>query len=250
MRRGRPPGASGFPHRRRRAGQPYRARAARGSGGRRSRGLRRRAPHPAGPLEDVTQGPGRFRIEVEGRPAHAGTNLREGASAVEELAQQMIRVHALTDHERGVSVNVGTISGGTAENVVAAYAEARLDVRVTHAADVQAVEQALHSLEPVVAGTTIAVRAGGRGRRWCRHQPHASCSPKLRSMGARSGSSCRKRRPVEARTRTSSARWGVPVLDGLGAEAEGLMPMTSTSASTACRLRARLLARLLEDPGL
>ena len=90
-------------------------------------------PTPEGHLKTSRKGLGRFRIEVEGRPAHAGTNLAEGASAVEELAQQVIRLHALTDHERGVSVNVGTISGGTAENVVAAYAEARLDVRVTHA---------------------------------------------------------------------------------------------------------------------
>ena len=115
-------------------------------------------PPTAGrPSEDVAQG-SRAVSHLGRRAAGArGDESLEGASAVEELAQQVIRVHALTDHERGVSVNVGTISGGTAENVVAAHAEARLDVRVTHASDVETVEGALRALEPVVAGTTITV---------------------------------------------------------------------------------------------
>ena len=63
----------------------------------------------------------------------------------------------MTDHERGVSVNVGVVNGGTRDNVVAASAEASLDVRIVHTADVERVERALHALEPVIDGTSIAV---------------------------------------------------------------------------------------------
>ena len=77
-------------------------------------------PPPQGHLKTSRKGLGRFRIEVEGRPAHAGTNLATAQARSRSSPSRSSGVHALTDHERGVSVNVGTISGGTAENVVAA----------------------------------------------------------------------------------------------------------------------------------
>jgi glutamate carboxypeptidase len=207
-------------------------------------------PTAEGHLKTSRKGLGRFRISVEGRPAHAGTNLREGASAVEELAQQVIRVHALTDHERGVSVNVGTISGGTAENVVAAYAEAKLDVRVTHAGDVETVEGALHALEPVVEGTKITVTGAwtrpplvptAESRRlFAKAQEHArALGLDLREASSGGGSDA-----------NLISSWGVPVLDGLGAEGGGAHAHHEHVRLDTLPLRARLLARLLEDPGL
>ena len=207
-------------------------------------------PTAEGHLKTSRKGLGRFRISVEGRPAHAGTNLLEGASAVEELAQQVIRVHALTDHERGVSVNVGTISGGTAENVVAAHAEAKLDVRVTHADDVETVEGALHALEPIVAGTTITVTGA-----WTR--PPLVPSAESRKLFAKAQEHARAL-GLDLREASSGggsdanliSSWGVPVLDGLGAEGGGAHAHHEHVRLDTLPLRARLLARLLEDPGL
>jgi glutamate carboxypeptidase len=207
-------------------------------------------PTAEGHLKTARKGLGRFRISVEGRPAHAGTNLLEGASAVEELAQQVIRVHALTDHERGISVNVGTITGGTAENVVAAYAEAKLDVRVTHASDIEVVEGALRALEPVVAGTTITVTGmwtrpplvptAESRRLFTKAQEHArALGLDLRAASSGGGSDA-----------NLISSWGVPVLDGLGAEGGGAHAHHEHVRLDTLPLRARLLARLLEDPGL
>ena len=205
-------------------------------------------PTPEGHLKTSRKGLGRFRIEVEGRPAHAGTNLREGASAVEELAQQVIRLHALTDHERGVSVNVGTISGGTAENVVAAYAEARLDVRVTHASDVEASKPRCmpwnrsSRARPSPSGHVDEAADGAHARSrklFAKAQEHA------RALGFELG----EPRPAGAPTAISSARWA-PVLDGLGAQGGGAHAYDEHVRLDSLRLRARLLARLLEDPGL
>jgi glutamate carboxypeptidase len=207
-------------------------------------------PTADGHLKTSRKGLGRFRISVEGRPAHAGTNLLEGASAIEELAQQVIRVHALTDHERGVSVNVGTISGGTAENVVAAHAEAKLDVRVTHADDVETVEGALHALEPIVAGTTITVTGA-----WTR--PPLVPSAESRKLFAKAQEHARAL-GLDLHEASSGggsdanliSSWGVPVLDGLGAEGGGAHAHHEHVRLDTLPLRARLLARLLEDPGL
>jgi glutamate carboxypeptidase len=207
-------------------------------------------PTAEGHLKTSRKGLGRFRISIEGRPAHAGTNLLEGASAVEELALQVIRVHALTDHERGVSVNVGTISGGTAENVVAASAEAKLDVRVTHADDVAAVEGALRALEPVVAGTTITVTG-----MWTR--PPLVPTAESRQLFAKAQEHARAL-GLDLREASSGggsdanliSSWGVPVLDGLGAEGGGAHAYHEHVRLDTLPLRSRLLGRLLEDPGV
>src|SRR5919201_6442204 len=105
-------------------------------------------PGPSGNLKTSRKGLGRFRLTVTGRPAHAGTHRKEGVSAVEELAHQVLALHDLNDDERGVSVNVGVVRGGTSENVVAAEAEAGLDVRVRSFEDRAELEETLSSLEP------------------------------------------------------------------------------------------------------
>ena len=88
--------------------------------------------------------------------AHAGTHPDEGASAVEELAHQILVLRGLNDPRHGITVNVGVIRGGVRENVVADHAEAWIDVRVTHAADVPKVAR--------VAGLGIVKLAQISGR--------------------------------------------------------------------------------------
>jgi glutamate carboxypeptidase len=207
-------------------------------------------PTGAGHLKTSRKGLGRFRITVEGRPAHAGTNLTDGASAVEELAHQIIRVHALTDPGRGVTVNVGTIEGGTHENVVAAHAEAKLDVRVRHVADVQAIEETLRGLEPIVAGTTIVVSGG-----WTR--PPLEESPASRALltkaqehGRTLGLELRGEATGGGSDANLIAALGVPVLDGLGVQGGGAHGYDEHVRLDTFAVRARLLGRLLEDPGL
>lgn len=70
-------------------------------------------------------------IEVTGKPAHSGVNHREGVSAIEALCRKVIRLHALTDYQTGVTVNVGTIAGGSSINTVADRARGSVDVRFT-----------------------------------------------------------------------------------------------------------------------
>lgn len=70
-----------------------------------------------------------MRMEIHGVPAHSGVNFEQGVSAIEELARKVSAIHALTDLARGVTVNVGLISGGTSVNTVAPHAQAEIDLR-------------------------------------------------------------------------------------------------------------------------
>ena len=71
-----------------------------------------------------------IQLTVRGVAAHAGIDPGKGASAIHELAHQIVALEALRDLARGVSVNVGVIAGGTRGNVVAEEARAVVDVRV------------------------------------------------------------------------------------------------------------------------
>ena len=59
----------------------------------------------------------------------------DGRSAIEELARKVQALHALTDLERGITINVGLVSGGQSVNTVAAHAECGVDIRYREASD-------------------------------------------------------------------------------------------------------------------
>jgi glutamate carboxypeptidase len=207
-------------------------------------------PSQHGHLKTARKGLGRFRLTVTGRAAHAGTSLADGASAIEELAHQILRVHALTDHERGVSVNVGVVSGGTRENVVAASAEAALDVRVARTEDLWRMKEALHALVPTIAGTRLTVEGG-----WTRPPLEPSPGSELmlaraRCIGLELGLDVRATSSGGGSDGNLVGALGVPVLDGLGAEGGGAHADDEHVLVASLPLRASLLAGLLRDPGL
>ena len=74
-------------------------------------------------------GVGQFHLSVEGVASHVATSQRDGRSAIVALAKKVIAIESLTDYDRGIILNVGTISGGTKRNIVPDHAEAWIDVR-------------------------------------------------------------------------------------------------------------------------
>jgi glutamate carboxypeptidase len=68
-------------------------------------------------------------MRITGKAAHSGGNFAQGISAIEELARKIQAIHALTDLDRGITLNVGLISGGQSVNTVAPWAEGQIDLR-------------------------------------------------------------------------------------------------------------------------
>ena len=75
------------------------------------------------------KGRGTWRVTVSGRGSHAGGKHEHGANAIVQLGRTVQRVAALTDYTRGLTVNVGTISGGTVLNRVPHQAVAEGEFR-------------------------------------------------------------------------------------------------------------------------
>ncbi|HVZ10335.1 M20 family metallopeptidase [Rhodopila sp.] len=74
-------------------------------------------------------------FRIIGKAAHSGGNFTAGISAIEELARKVQAIHALTDLDRGITLNVGLVSGGQSVNTVAPWAEGQIDLRYVDPAD-------------------------------------------------------------------------------------------------------------------
>jgi glutamate carboxypeptidase len=207
-------------------------------------------PGASGNLKTARKGLGRFRLTISGRPAHAGTNRAEGVSAVEELAHQILALHRLNDHERGISVNVGVVRGGTSENVVAAQAEADVDVRVARYEDRERMEQALAALEPRLEGASLSLGGG-----WTRPPLEPSAGAErlfeaARAHGRELGLDLEAESSGGGSDGNLVGAVGVPVLDGLGIEGAGAHAPDEHVRLDSIPVRAGLLSRLLLRPGL
>ena len=112
---------------------------------------------PEGLIKTARKGVGRYEITIRGRAAHAGLEPEAGASAILELGHLVRRLDGLNDPDRGTTVNVGVVAGGTRPNVVAAMARASVDTRFTSLDAGERLGRAIAALEPTVPGTSLEV---------------------------------------------------------------------------------------------
>jgi glutamate carboxypeptidase len=82
-----------------------------------------------GALVVERKGTGFLDLQAHGRAAHAGNEPEVGRSAIDEIAAKILKLRTLQDLASGTTVTVGQMGGGTARNVVAEDAWARVDLR-------------------------------------------------------------------------------------------------------------------------
>ena len=88
-----------------------------------------------GRLKSSRKGVGDWKITAHGKAAHAGAEHAKGVNAIHELARQIETIQGWTDYARGVTFNVGWITGGGAVNVVPDKAEMLVDCRCERLSD-------------------------------------------------------------------------------------------------------------------
>jgi glutamate carboxypeptidase len=102
-------------------------------------------------------------FEVFGKAAHSGAHYERGVSAIEELSRKVPALHGLTDLERGITVNVGLISGGQTVNTIAPYARGEIDLRYVRSEDRAAMIDAIRNIVETCSlpGTTAQLTIKG-----------------------------------------------------------------------------------------
>ncbi|GAA1861879.1 M20 family metallopeptidase [Asanoa iriomotensis] len=174
-----------------------------------------------GALKTARKGLGLLRIEVTGVEAHAGLDPDKGVSAIDELARVILALRALADLDRGTSVNIGTIEGGTRPNVIAGHASATVDVRVSDPAEAARIDAALAALRPSDPRLRLVVHGGWNRPPMPRTPGIAAMVDLARTVAANLGDDLAERAVGGGSDANFLAALGVPLLDGLGAVGAG-----------------------------
>lgn len=176
---------------------------------------------PGGSVKTARKGVGFWNVKAHGRAAHAGLEPGKGASAILEIARQIELLDSMNEHPRGTSVNVGVVSGGTRANVVAAQAEALVDVRFTTMNEARRIENAMRELRPIDERVHLSVEGGID----CLPLERTSAVEKLyhhaKEIGSILGFELGEAQVGGASDGNFAAAVGATVLDGLGIDGGG-----------------------------
>jgi len=194
------------------------------------------------------KGTGAMTVVAHGKAAHAGNLHHEGRNAIWALARFIDRAQQLTDYPRGLTVNVGKISGGIGKNTVPDRAEALVDFRFIEGAHGEELAQTLARVaaEAAVDGTSLEV-SGGVAR-----PPLARNDASLALFGeygacARAAGLGSEESPLlgGGSDANTAAACGVPSIDGLGPRGKGFHTVDEYIERSSLIPKAAALARFL-----
>ena len=202
------------------------------------------AAGPQGNVKTGRKGVGEIELTAIGRAAHAGLNPQDGINAIEEIALQIAKISRWNDSASGITVNPGTIEGGTRTNVIPEQARVVVDVRASHAAGMRALERKFHALRPMLRGAKLEIR-GGFSRPPMESRNNTALFAAARKLAGQMGITLGEAFVGGGSDGNFTAALGVRTLDGLGAVGDGAHSPNEHVLIRALPERAALLAGLL-----
>lgn len=199
-------------------------------------------------VKTARRGMARYRVFIEGQPAHSGREPEKGINAIHEAAYQILRIAEWGAPDLGTSVATTLIDGGTAANIIAPRAEFLVDMRFSTQAEADRLHDLITHLAPVQQGIRLMVRqvAGGR-------PPMERDERMVRTFGQCARLAGQLGLPVAEELSGAgsdanfTAAMGIPTLDGLGARGEGMHAENEHIIITSLPRRAALLASMLQN---
>jgi glutamate carboxypeptidase len=198
-----------------------------------------------GALKTARKGVATFDLAVTGRASHAGLDPDSGISAIVELAHQVLDLRDLQDREAGSTVNVGVIEGGTARNVVAAQATAKIDVRFSTRREAERLTASILGLRPHNPAVRLDVTGGVNRYPMERTAATAALFNRAVAIAADLGFPLEEVAVGGGSDGNFCSAVGATVLDGLGAVGGGAHSADEHVVVDAMPLRAALLCGLL-----
>jgi len=199
-----------------------------------------------GAVKTARKGVGEYTLKVVGKAAHSGLDFEKGESAILELARQITEISKLIDLKRGITLNVGTVQGGTRSNVIPAEASAVFDVRVARMKDALAIDRKLHSLKPFNRKCKLEITGGTNRPPMERTPAVAGLYKKAAEIAQQLGWKLQEAAVGGGSDGNFTAGLGIPTLDGLGGVGEGAHATHESIMISELARRTALLAALLE----
>lgn len=197
-----------------------------------------------GALKTARKGVGEFRITAHGRAAHAGINPAAGVNAISELARQLLKIEAMAQPARGLTLNAGVIQGGTRSNVVPERACAAVDVRIPRTKDQEMIERKVYGLRPIDPAARLEI-SGGINRPPMERSAAAALFRRAKVLGLELGMRIEEASTGGGSDGNFTAALGIPTLDGLGGVGDGAHALNEHVIVRELPRRAALLAALI-----
>jgi glutamate carboxypeptidase len=203
--------------------------------------------HP-GAYKTARKGVGHYRIDITGVAAHSGIDFASGHSAIAELAYQIEVIHGFTDMHRGITVNVGTVRGGTRSNVVAAEASAEVDVRIARKIDAARMDRQLRRLHARDRHCVLKVEGGLNRPPMERTRGTVALFKRAATLARAMGFYLQEAATGGGSDGNFTSALGIPTLDGMGAVGEGAHATHESLLLKDLGPRTALLAAMLMKP--
>ena len=188
----------------------------------------------------------RFSLETRGIPSHAGWALKDGRSAIAEMARRILEVEAMTSED--CTFSVGVIHAGQWVNCVASTCRAEVLSMAKRQQDLDSGVTALLALSGTRNGVEFIVTRGVTRPVWPPEQPGTMrLYETARGIAARLGITLGHRNSGGGSDGNFTGALGIPTLDGLGLRGAGLHTLDEHAEIDSLLERARLAAALFME---
>jgi glutamate carboxypeptidase len=198
-----------------------------------------------GAYKTARKGIANYRVHVTGVPAHSGVNFEQGHSAIADLARQVAAIEVLTNLKRGITVNVGTIHGGTRSNVIPAEAWAEVDVRVPRSSDFTRIDRRMKSLRAHDKACVLKVEGGLNRPPMERTRAGVALYRQAAALAGQLEIDLAEASTGGGSDGNFTSALGIPTLDGMGAVGEGAHARNESVVLKHLAPRTALLAAML-----
>ncbi|MDB5560048.1 MAG: carboxypeptidase [Enterovirga sp.] len=204
-------------------------------------------PEPGKPGNGVVTGRyaiARFNLLAEGRPSHAGATLKDGRSAVNAMARQLLAIEEMTDDN--CTFSVGVIEGGRWVNCVPTTCRAEALSMAKRQADLdRGVERMLALSTRNADGTSFTVTRGVTRPVWEPDGGTMKLFEVARGVAADLGFDLSHGSAGGGSDANFTGAAGIPSLDGLGLLGAGYHTLEEYIEVDSLAQRGRLIAGLL-----
>jgi glutamate carboxypeptidase len=198
-----------------------------------------------GKIVIARKGVAMYDITIRGRASHAGTRPQDGRSAIRAAARLVLELEALNDAERGITVTVGTIQGGTGRNTVPAECRMQVDVRVPDEKAASEITGKIEAMTPIDPDITFEINGQMNRPPFAQSQEGVKLFDTAAQIAAALGITLEGVLTGGGSDGNFTAALGVPTLDGLGADGAGAHTFDEHIFVSSLAPRTALLANLM-----
>jgi len=185
----------------------------------------------------------RYNLKTLGKPSHAGARLSEGRSAIREMCKRILQIEEMTTD--ACTFSVGVLHAGQWVNCVSSVAKAEALSMSKRQEDLDAGVAAMLALNDTDAG--FEVTRGLTRPVWEPSEATLALAARTEALHKAVGMGFSHKSQGGGSDGNFTGAMGVPTIDGLGVEGDGIHTLNEHIDIPTLLARARVMAGLLSE---